>query len=309
MLRLIFNLNTWKQYFSLISLTKNALSAFGVLWLVVEILSFFLDVKTLNLKPYWYIFLACGLIWTLKEIAPKKRYAKKLTDMDVTIEIVIGNIFKQQGALIIPTNTTFDTDISLRSNAKAIVSEKSIQGQFTNKHYGNRLAVLDNELENSLAAEPFVTASKSYGKQKEYALGTVASLHSGQHNYYWLAMAKLNNHATAGTTRENIRTALATLWNHLSVAGDYEENIVIPVLGTGFSRVATPREEIIKDIIQSFIAACRNTKFCQKLTIVINASDYIKNGMNLKMLHDYLRLNTEFHTSANSKNAEGAPIT
>ena len=47
---------------------------------------------------------------------------------------------------------------------------------------------------------------------------------------------------------------------------------------------------MIIEIITSFIAACTEKKFCEKLTIVISENDYRQHDVNLKELGTYLRL-------------------
>jgi hypothetical protein len=48
------------------------------------------------------------------------------------------------------------------------------------------------------------------------------------------------------------------------------------------------REEIIREILQSFVAACSSRKPCEKLVIVIATKDYYDLEMNLEELGDYL---------------------
>ena len=50
-----------------------------------------------------------------------------------------------------------------------------------------------------------------------------------------------------------------------------------------------PREEMIREIIKSFITAYSEKKFCEKLTIVISEDDYRKQGIDLQGLGNYLR--------------------
>ena len=47
---------------------------------------------------------------------------------------------------------------------------------------------------------------------------------------------------------------------------------------------------MIIEIITSFIAACTEKKFCEKLTIIISENDYRQHDVNLEELGNYLRL-------------------
>ena len=63
----------------------------------------------------------------------------------------------------------------------------------------------------------------------------------------------------------------------------------MPVLGTGHTRINVSREAMIREIISSFIPACSEKKFCEKLTIVIWRKDYLESRINLQKLGDYLQ--------------------
>lgn len=71
------------------------------------------------------------------------------------------------------------------------------------------------------------------------------------------------------------------------------QTIVIPVLGSGFSKVEVPRE-IIKEIIKSFTAASLSKKFTEKLTIVIHPEDYINFDMNISEIHEFLKYQCKY---------------
>lgn len=311
MFSLIFNLNNWKLYFSFKQFIKNLLSSFSALWLLTEILAFFIDEQCINFKKLWPYFILIALVWTLIEIFPKRKISHKISGLDANIELLIGNLFDRESSLIIPTNSTFDTDLSRNIQNRSIISEKSVQGQFTTKYFKNKTAILDDDLEKSLTEDEFVIldrSNKKYGKQKEYKIGTVAALHFDNHTAYWVAMAKLNSSMNAESSDENILIALSSVWNYISTKGNYEEKIIIPIIGTGFSRINSKREDIIKLIISSFIAAMRNRKFCQNLTIAIHPTDYVRHEINLKEVEDYLRLNCKFNITNLSLIKEGTAI-
>ena len=87
---------------------------------------------------------------------------------------------------------------------------------------------------------------------------------------------------------EEVIENLGKLWNNIADQGELEP-LVVPVLATGRARVNVTREKMIREIIQSFIAACSEKKFTEKLTIVISPQDYREHSINLHELGDYLR--------------------
>jgi hypothetical protein len=82
-----------------------------------------------------------------------------------------------------------------------------------------------------------------------------------------LAITNINEYGVASASYGDLKLALTYLWLFIGRRG-LKENIVIPIVGTGFARLPQTREEIIREIIKSFIAACSESTFSDKLTIV-----------------------------------------
>ena len=79
----------------------------------------------------------------------------------------------------------------------------------------------------------------------------------------------------------------------------------MPVLGTGHAGINVPREDMIREIISSFVAACSEKKFCEKLTVVVWQKDYREHDINLQKLGDYLQHLCEY-TDIRDKTDTGA---
>lgn len=275
----------WKYNFgrNILLLLVSFLEVLGVLWLITEISSYFFAITNDDLKPYWYLFLIVGLLWGLFKSLPKLKISHCLINRDVIIEICISDIFKQNGSFIIGSNTTFDTDTS------RIISPKSIQGQFT-KIYYDKTVHLDNDISDELKDEKYeLLKDGRKGKVKKYSLGTVVKIRSKNQTAYLLSIAELNKHGNASGTFENLKTALSNLWEFIGSRGELD-TLIIPILGSGFSRLENKRDEIIREIVQSFIAANAEKKFTNKLVIVIAPKDYSesKYKLDLHKLDKYL---------------------
>ena len=135
------------KYILSLKTIRILLESFGSLWLLVEISTYFLgDSSTvvIKIKSLWYLFLIIGVVLSIIKSVPKFRFGSKLSNRDIYIEIVVGDLFNQEGALIIGTNTTFDTHVS-----RELISPRSIQGQFTQRYYGDETQ-LNNELSSVL---------------------------------------------------------------------------------------------------------------------------------------------------------------
>ncbi len=282
------------------------LSAFGALWLCVEISEKFLKITTVS--DYWLAFFLIGFGIAVYICRPLNQVVAKLKNRDINIEIVIGNLFNLDGDFIIGSNSTFDTKIS-----PDLISEQSIQGQFTTRYYGTDTANycrLDDELDTALKTEKYEELNgERKGKKKRYSLGTIVKLFPKNRIGYFVAIADLNEHGTASGDFNQLKDIFAKIWLFIGERGT-KNVLIIPVLGSGFTRLNVSREEIIREIIKSFIAACSEKTFTDKLTIVLSEKDVSKYEIDLDVLGRYLNhicTYTEFSTNY-PENKNGTPI-
>jgi hypothetical protein len=281
------------------------LAAFGSLWLLVEIITYFSETSRIPelLSGSWYLFLLAGLLIVVVQHIPTLSYGCKLNNRDTYIELVIGDLFKYEGDLIIGSNTTFDTRIS-----HDLISEKSIQGQFTKKYYGDG-SKLDKEIITELQEiTPEILSEKRIGNNKKYPIGTVVKLNPEVgRTAYMVAIAHINEYGTARGTIEELMQALPCLWTFISRRG-LKGKIVMPIIGSGFARLSVPREKIVHEILKSFVAACSESTFCDRLTIVINPYDIDNNEINMDELEKYLYHTCKYAQFASNSQQTGVPV-
>ena len=307
MTRAQFHLMAWTWVRNLISgrAITAVLSSFGTLWLAVEITNFFSEGTTIpaTLRGYWWLFALGGLIITGAKCRPQMSVAHKLNGRDVTVEIAIGDVFSFPGALIVGSNTTFDTRISHQ-----LIEESSIQGIFTKRYYADE-AQLDKELLAGLDnIESEQLQAGRVGKSKKYPPGTVVRIDQKNRRAYFLAIADINEHGVAKGSFDMLQISLAKLWVYVGSRG-LKEPIVMPALGTGFSRLAQTREEVVREIVRSFIAACSEKVFTDRLTIVLSPKDVLEHHISLDGLGSFLKhhcVYTEF--SENRYYGVGVPV-
>src|SRR5258708_17675935 len=153
----------WRHEFSLKRTITALLSSFGGLWLMVVATNFFSPTAGNWIREKWFVFLLLGFAIAAWQNRPKVCFTCRLSKRDVAIEIRVGDMFSLPGALVIGSNTSFDTDIE--SN---LISKRSVQGQFTKKYY-NSVAHLDADLSAALAGiAPERTSTKKKGKTQIY---------------------------------------------------------------------------------------------------------------------------------------------
>ena len=259
-------------------------------WLIIEILNYFLptfEEKTRgNLWLLVIIFfsgLAIGTIRYLRKCAKMLSVTHRLEGQDISIEIQVGDIFNLHGAFIISTNTAFDTDISDGS-----IPSESLQGQFTSK-YCDKVEHLERDITEALIAEELVLNGEKPERKQSYEIGKVIKVSPRGQLAYFVAIDELREYGGIESSLDNVREGLGSLWYYIGGQGTLKP-LVVPVLGTGHSGIPISREQMIIEIITSFIAACTEKKFCEKLTIVISEADYRQHDVNLEELGTYLRL-------------------
>lgn len=239
-----------------------------------------------NLSLLIFIFflgLGIGTVQFLWKCAKMLSVSHRLEGQDISIEIRVGDIFSVEGAFIISTNMAFDTDM-----LDGPISPETLQGQFTKKYY-DEVEHLDQALAKTLeSGRGTVDEDKSSGRESP-DIGTVVKVLAKEQVAYFVAIDKLNEHEGVESSLDNVRKGLGSLWQYIGTQGVLDP-LVIPVLGTGYSGIPVSRERMIIEIIRSFIAACTEKKFSEKLTIIISEDDYRQHDVNLEELGNYLRL-------------------
>ena len=195
------------------------------------------------------------------------------------MELRVGDIFKLRGAKVISTNTTFETDLD------GVISHDSLQGKFTKEFYDN-VDHLDRDLEQALAG--LMATGKSRRGRPAWPIGTVVELKPKGTTVYMVAVAELNDHGVARGSKEHVLESLGRLWYFIGERGELDP-VCIPILGTGRARAMARREDMVKEIVGSFVAACAERKFTERLTVVISSDDYIRYQMDLNELGCYVK--------------------
>ena len=296
---------TWVRNLLSVQAITDVLGAFGALWLLVEITAFFFQGTTGPnwLREHWWLFAAAGLGIAAVRCWPKTSVLYNLNGRDVSVEIAVGDVFSFSGALVVGSNTTFDTRTS-----PTLIAANSVQGMFTRKYYSDE-AQLDKELAAGLnGIQSELLAGQRQGKAQRYPIGTTVRLNPKGRTAYFVAIADINEHGVAESSFESLRVSLAELWVHVGSRG-LKEPLVMPVIGTGFSRLTETRAEVVREIVRSFVAACSERVFVDRLTIVLSPTDMTKHRLSLDELGEFLKhicVYTDF--ASGSHRAAGVPV-
>ncbi|MBK8876448.1 MAG: hypothetical protein KBH11_02940 [Bacteroidia bacterium] len=281
-----YNLWLLWQGLSLLKVSRSIFSVFGVLWLIVEVLAFFNKQEFADgLKSIWWLFLLTGIILIIYQNWPKHLFSFKVNNRDVSISIQIGDIFKNNGALIVPVNNRLDVD-----NNGTTAKSSSILKFFIAKIYKSVHTHLATDIEQKLQdSKDWYSNFKIRGNPNEYKIGTVVPIFREEKQFYLLCNATLNEQFRSKCSPDDLRNSLIELWAFLTHCGS-KDNLIIPIIGTGRGRITLTREEVIKEIVLSFLASLSSENFCEQLTICIHPYDLKKYNMNISNITDFVRL-------------------
>ena len=254
------------------------------------------------LRDYTIQFIFVIAIITLFVLKEKSEHCAYLGSRDTIISLNLANLLNiKNSAIVIPTNTTFDTIMS-----GDFISDKSIQGQFQKKYYGIDFSELDNSIKNSL--EQFfpdsytVLQDRTKTNRNRYDIGTVAKVtHKGRH-YYFLAVADVSpTGKTENVTMQNMTKALVGLWDYLSTKG-HTEPITIPVIGTGRGGLRDGTlEDVVHESIFSFITMSQDEFISKKMTVCIYPPSLSEANVTWQDLCDYLEWQCKFYNESSRK--------
>ncbi len=276
--------NTLKKWIQVIG---TILSILGALLTVAECVLRMFNTNVIYEWMHKYVFfiiMMCIILsFCMNKVRLKYEYTLRGSDIKVTLQI--ADVLEVVGAVVIPTNTTFDTLME-----DEFISINSVQGQFQKKFFDNNLHTLDELLEKGLEGVNYEMLERKGSKQKRYPLGTVCKVTFNGTHFYFVAIADINQYGKpVNTSFQNIQVALEGLWNQLELRG-HIENLCIPLIGTGKAGIKdVTREKVIREIIFSFVVFSKEKKITEKLVICVHPLDLEQKDLNMLELDEYLK--------------------
>lgn len=252
---------------------QTVLSFFGGLWLFIESLDFF-NIYTRDQYGSYAFFWVIAISTVLAIIfrRPIRSIEVAFPENDFCLEVRIGDIFDATGAVMVSTNTVFESDV-----AGGRISPESLQGQFTAKYFTGDQNTLINLIEEGLKDLD----------GPPYPMGTTIPVNTHGKTFYFVAMANLNEQGTASTTSQAVEQAINGLWMYVRESGELQE-LVVPVIGTARGRIKIPRKKMIEKIAESFANASTEGKFTDRLVIMVHPNDAKRFQVNLYDIKDHL---------------------
>ncbi|MBN1969623.1 MAG: hypothetical protein JXR48_18685 [Candidatus Delongbacteria bacterium] len=257
----------------------NLFSAFGLLWLIVEIVDYFGTTATSEkIKSFWWLFGLLGLGYAICKLIPKKKFTFKVPNRDANVNIISKDIFKIKGSLLITINNKF-----LVNQDGALLKVNSILSQFVKKNYQSKPELLQAEINSKLQSDFYNSYKIS---EHEYKIGTTVLITVENVNYYLFVNTKLNAQNKSYCDKNMFEESLNELWVYLSECAS-KENFIIPLIGTGNGRLLLSREKVFKEIVLSFISSLSSKNYADSLTICIHPTDLKRHDLDLTKFAEF----------------------
>lgn len=265
----------------------TALTLLGLLLTIAEFIQYAFGTDIIYQWIHMYAAIICigSFMISFYKNRVKLEYEYFLKGTDVKVNLKVTDILKSEAAIVIPTNTTFDTLME-----DEFISKNSVQGQVQKLYFEDNLGVLDRLIENGLSGVSYDVLNRSGSKCKKYPIGTVCKITYDNKHFYFVGIADINEHGKPiNTNFENVQKALEGVWCFLDDKG-HLENLAIPLIGTGKAgiREAT-REKVVKEIVSSFNKYTQKSKISEKLQICIHPSDLEQKDLKLLELSEYVK--------------------
>lgn len=268
-------------------LFTNSLVAFGVVSAVIEFAAAFFRSFPPHPAITFTASLAVCAAWGFARAYPRFYVQHRMRTLDVTLSIVVGDLFAQDTHIAVGFSDTFDTSVT----DDRVIHRSSVQGQLLHHVFRDNQQRLDRELTKRLGCvSPTRTesrASKPYGKLARYPIGTVAVLGEPQRLVFAVAYGVMGNDLVARAPVEHLWYCFSQLWEAVYRNGQ-RAPLSVPLMGSGLARVdSLDRENLLRLIALSFVSYSRMRLACRELRIVIRPEDVGK--VNLVSLRTFLQ--------------------
>ena len=273
-------LECWRE------LTHSLLSSFGVIFLTLEA---FEVVTDHNIKMPFALFLAAGVLLGLSCFLLdgyrfsgflRREVKIPVSGCGTKITVKFGDLFKESGWKAIAVNDFFDSIVD-----EDLVSSKSMHGHVLNTYWCNNWADWEKQVTASLQGKSTSKEARSKGNQLRYEIGATARAVADGQKFLFVALGKTNptNNVTSANTEMLIRAVRGMVAEARAACS--MEPLVIPLMGSGLSRVAIKNSALVDLIITAVLEESSHCKVTGEIKIVlpedmahhINLKNHIRN--------------------------------
>ena len=267
-------------------LAANALVAFGAVSAGIQFLaSLYHSFPAYPAVTFGCVLAAC-LAWGFSRAYPRFSLKHRMARSDITLRVVVGNLFDQETHIVVGFSDTFDTVVC----GDRVINRSSVQGQLLHRVYDDDRHALDREISAALSGVSPVCrearVDKPLGKLARYPMGTVAVLGQPARHVFAVAYGRMGNDMVVRAPVEDLWSCFNKLWESIYRNGQLGP-VSVPLMGAGLARVnSLDHENLLRVILLSFVAYSRAELVCRELRIIIRPEDVPR--VDLIRLHEFL---------------------
>ena len=195
-----------------------------------------------------------------------RRARIELRGIGMRIGIFKGDLFVQDGVIVIPVNDFFDTLVD-----DVHIAKKSLHGLAVQRYWAANVFDLDDQIDEELSGMPFEIAERDgRAKVRRYPCGTSAFIRDDEgHKLIFVALTHTD--AKTHETSAQIEDLVAAVRGALRVARKKASGAAIffPLMGSGNSRIKLPHQALFDTILSSIVAECNDAKVSEEINIVL----------------------------------------
>jgi len=239
-------------------------TSFSVIFTLAKATTYFLPAIKFEGLFSLTVAVVVSIVFGLKKIWKPSKIEICIANCNTIIEVVFGDLFKQEGIRAIAVNEFFDSKLGKP------VSDRSIHGIFLQKCFGGYQESFDKQIDVQLKDIESWEVEKIEGKTKRYQIGTTALITVNQDRYVVFAFAKTDpSTCKAYADVTMMWMALHSLWQRVRIeSGGHAVNL--PLVGSGLSGLGLPTRDLLNLIILSAITETKSKEVTQRIRIVLH---------------------------------------
>jgi hypothetical protein len=239
-------------------------TSFSVIFTLARAITYFIPTIKIEGPIALLTAVVASFVFGFQKVWKPSRIEIVLANCNTTIEVLFGDLFKQDGIRVIAVSEFFDSKLGKP------VSDKSVHGIFLHECFGGHPESFDKQVEEQLKSVGSVSVQKIEGKTKCYPIGTTALLTVNADRYVLVAFAKANpDTCKAYSDVKMMWDALHGLWQRVRIeSGGHAVNL--PLLGSGLSGLGLPTRDLLNLIILSAITETKAKEITQRIRIVLH---------------------------------------
>ncbi len=242
-----------------------------------------------------FIYIAVAVLLALIAQKSFSSYSKKITNTDISIHLRVGDIFANDGGIIVPSNNLFAHD-------EKIIGSKSIQYQLSSKCSSGEYncdktvqeqiqAALDTpEFKNAvLPLDPQVLCGDSY---EVYPYGMIIPVtvrkKKKEKHFYLLSMSEIKSEGKPYVNNKYLMLSIDSMWKYIQKNRLADNTLIVPVMGTGAANMTEkPKHIIAKYIIKTFADNASHLGI-KNFVLSIYPNDYLNDEIDMDELRSYV---------------------